>query len=740
MTSRNSFWKFSEWNFKKRAWALVVLFVVWFFILPVYVFSKAGTMIQGMEQGLQPVGEKIWISTTIMNTGIPGGGLYGILVAAMGIFLALQGFSWNNHQSRVDMYKSVPVKDNTRFWYINLNSLWIFVLSFGVNMVLANLSATIWGVWNRQFLGASVFSFVIHLLLFVSVYFVTLIAQGLTGNIVLGFCGASVLLLIEPACFLLRREMMSLFYHTYMKRGVYEVLQDGVFSPLSLYIGAYKSVSMKNGGFAQPGNYGEIWTYLLIFLVQIILYGSVAWLVYCKRPAQTGGRAMLFPKTKPVIKCVIMILGSLGFSVFLARFDERAKVWYGFFGVICALCILQVVLQVIMEGDFKEALKGKVSFAAAAVVTLAVFAVTAFDLTGFDSYLPEEEKIESFAFVRANDYIYNYFDENQNPVTAKEYLMENMKIEDAVAKNLLFSELTEAIENDEYYYKEDTEEISGEYEEAATVNGGNVYEDGNSREPVYIKFRLTSGKEVVRSYYLPRSRIRNCYYYLYDLAEYKECVYSVLKDDIAEEFLKADNHNYAYYCAYPSAWTSDDNTKDPILVEELFCAMQSDLRNRSSETIMTMAPVGELNFATNYTRSMEDKSIYFSIPVYEADRETMAVLKEKEWFRSADISGENVSAIHIYQYQENDNKRKLMIIEPENPFFEPVLEAFCFSERANDVVDSGAFTKRGYYVEIETADGYRSYSGYLFVDKFPKELEKAFENVDYDEEFPPGVG
>lgn len=745
MTSRNSFWKFSKWNFKKRAWALVLLFVIWFFALPVAVFSKAGTMIQGLQQSPQSLEKQLeWTVNLIVNRSITGSGLYGVFAVAMGIFLALQGFSWNNHQSRVDMYKSVPVKENTRFWYINFNSFLIFILSFGINMILANISAAVWGVWRGQFLVVSVFSFFMHLLLFASAYFVTLIAQMLTGNIALGFCGASVLLLIEPACFFLGRNLMSLFYETYVGRGLYETLSQGIFSPLSLYIGLYKSVSMKNMAFADIGNYGGIWKYIIIFLIQIVLYGSIAFILCRKRPAQTGGKTMIFPKTKPVIKCIIMILGSLAFGIFLAGFDERAKAWYGFFGVICGLLILQAVLQMIMEGDIKEVLKGKGVFGIAAAAALAVFAVFVFDLTGFDSYLPEEEKMESFAFVRANDYCYYFYDENKVSQSSRENLLENMSIEDEEAARILLAELKQAIESDDYYYKDDNEKdaegekaVPGDMETAAAL-----YEDGDDREPVLIKFHLTNGKEVVRSYYLPLWRIRKCYCYLYDLEEYKEDVYSALQEYVANEFLNPDNHNYAYYRAYPFLASSVDNTKDPALVQKLFLAMQSDLRNRTSEDVMATAPVGELNFSTDYKNNTGSRNIYLDLPVYEADEETIALLEESGWLRLDGIDNERISVIRVYQYQtdDSDDRRKVLEIKQGDPLFEPVMEAFCLSERLNDVVDSGAFTKKGYYMEVETMDGWSSYSGVLFRDSFPEELEKAFENVEYDEDFLSGVG
>lgn len=736
MTSRNSFWRYSKWNFKKRVWAFVLLFAIWFFALPVALFSRAGNMVQGIQQNTQSLEEQLeWIINMLANRSVTGSGLFGLFAVAMGIFLGLQGFSWNNHQSRVDMYKSVPVKENTRFWYINLNSFLIFTLSFGINMILANLSAALWGVWSGKLLAVSVFSFFMHLLLFASVYFITLIAQMLTGNIVLGFCGSSVLLLTEPACFLLCRNFMSLYFNTYVESGFYETMGGGILSPLSLYIKTYKSVSMEYRGFVDPGNYGEIWKYMLLFVLQILLYGGIACVLCQKRPAQTGGKTMIFPRTKPVIKCVVMVLGSLAFGIFLARFDENAKIWYGLFGVLCGLLILQVVLQTVMEGDLKEAFKGKGTFGIAAVVTLSIFAIFVLDLTGFDSYLPKEEQVESFAFIRANDHSYYLYDEDLVSVPPSKYLMENMKIEDEEARRILLSELTQAMENDEYYYKNESKEQNAETI-ADPENAVSLYEDGNEKETVEIKFYLKNGREVVRSYYLPLYRIRNCYCYLYDLEEYKETVYSALKGYIADEFLNPENKSYAYYSSYPSTASSVDNTKNPALVEKLFLAMQADLRSRKSEEVMTMAPIGALRVSTGDRKIAGSRSIYLNMPVYETDEETMALLEDNGWLRPDGKDKENVSMIRIYQYQTLDgiDRRKVLEIKPKDALFDQVLDAFCFSERLNEVVDSNAFIKRGYYVEIEIGDGYNSYSGVLFLDKFPGGLEKEFENKEYEED------
>ena len=63
---------------------LAVLLVVWFFALPVSVFSKAGTMIRGMQQSIQPLEKQMeWAVNMIVNRSVSGNGLYGAFAGSM---------------------------------------------------------------------------------------------------------------------------------------------------------------------------------------------------------------------------------------------------------------------------------------------------------------------------------------------------------------------------------------------------------------------------------------------------------------------------------------------------------------------------------------------------------------------------------------------------------------------------------------------------------------------------------
>lgn len=755
MTSKSSFWKYSIWNFKKRLWTFVLCMTACFFIMPVALFVATGTLMQGYnaEQLEKNYG---WFRYRIVNDCIAGGGWYGIIVIAMAVFLALHAFAWINQQNKVDMYKSVPVKSSMRFWYINLNSLIIFLISFGGNLMLANIAASIRGIWSRIFFEASAVSFFMHLHLFLSSYFVVLIAQYLTGNVVLGFLGGTVLLGLEPLCCVLKEALMNVFFHTHIYRVIDESFGNGIISPVGAYVRMYKTISEKWLGFANEANFGGTWIFIILMLVQILIYGTAAYVLYQKRPAQTSGKAVIFARLKPVIKFVIMVVGSLCLAAFMAALNNKPAMWYGFFGAVCGLLILQVILQTIMEGDFRESIKGRFSFAAAFVVTLVIYFVFALDITGYDTYLPKAERVESLAFARGGDFVYNFMDEMGNYVEADEYLLDNMRITDEAAIERVLSVLQNEIEAGEYYYQDKSD---GEYLGQEAAEYGEIpeyrFEDDGLKTEVYIKLRLAGGREVVRSYFLKKAAARKCFAELYELPEYKEAVYTILDERTSLRLFNRDNLPTVSYCAY-NLETGSEKSESLELTRALFDALKEDVKKRSLETITSQAPVGSLEFAAFPEKFMESheyhpgvKQLYLSMPVYEEDEAAIGLLKEIGWYREPGVKVEDIAMITVYQmvYDGKDAvARKTMHINPEDPIFERVAEDLLPYEAAAGVADSGTFTKKDYWAEVtlwpETDNemyGYYQYSCQLMCDKFPIALEKMFENVELDAESK-GVG
>ena len=211
MTSKNSYWKLSAWNLKKRFWVILLNVMICFFMLPVATFINVKNYL--MNYPLDA--ETVWIQKNIVNSSIMGSGVFAVITVVLAVFMALQCFSWINNRSKVDLYKSVPVKEVARFTYINVNSVVIFMLAFGVNLFLANIAVGINGLWSNQILYASILSMVLHSLLFIVSYVITLLAIFLTGNTVMGFFASITLLAIEPAVLYIKDALMGQYFHTF---------------------------------------------------------------------------------------------------------------------------------------------------------------------------------------------------------------------------------------------------------------------------------------------------------------------------------------------------------------------------------------------------------------------------------------------------------------------------------------------------------------------------------------------
>lgn len=750
MTSKNSFWKYSVWNFKKRAWTFALCATAWFFIMPVALFVESSSLLRNYGMGIEPLQERYnWLRYVVINNHIAGSEVYCVAVLAMGVFLGLQSFAWMHHQNKVDMFKSVPVKGAARFWYINLNSLLIFVLSFGGNLVLANIAASIKGIWSQIFWDASLSSFSMHLMLFLASYFIVIIGQCLTGNTVLGFLGSAVLLGVEPLCFVLREIMMEIFFRTYFDVSLWKTLSSGIISPIPVYVRMYKTVSDGWLGFANGNNYGGIWFFQIIMGAQILLYGTAAYLLYQKRPAQTGGKSIIFPKLKPVVKFVIMTVGSLCAGALMAGFNEGAAMWYGFFGAVCGLFILQVILQTVIEGDFRECIKGKGSFAAAFVVTMFIYFGFALDMAGYDTYLPGEKQIEDFAFARGGDCAYGYVDERGNYIEAERYLLENMRITDEAAIEKLLAVLQREIDAGDYCYRD--EEFWGEKTAEAVETTGLRFEDDNRKETLYIKFRLAGGREVVRLYYLKKAAIRECFEEIYELPEYKEAVYPIMAKQTGIKLFNRISLPVVTYTAY-NLENKSSKSESYDLVKKLYDTLQEDVAKRSVQVIMGKRPVGILEFAAFPEKYMEKneyepdvRQFNLMIPIYEEDEATVALLQEIGWYEGPEVKVEKIAMITVYQTIDDNGNRKEMHLSPGDFLFEQVAEDLVPHDAVSRTPDPGAFTKESYWVEVTLIPeegheiyGYQRYSCKLGRDYFPAALEKAFEDIEVEKDS--GVG
>lgn len=729
MTSKNSFWKFSIWNLKKRTWTFALCGVIWFFALVVPMFMETQRIVAGLAGY---TGTDIaWQQQMLINTFMSGGGGHAALAIALAIFLGVQGFSWNNHQQKVDMYKSVPIKAAARFWYINGNSLLIFTVTYGCGLILANAIAGFSGLWCSAFLYAALYSFFIHMLLFIAVYFVVVIAQHLTGNVILAVMGSAILIFIEAACQLMIEGFKNIFFDTYTGSRSYVVVENGIISPFGPFLKAYKTVSMQERGFADVTGYADAWLPILLLIVHIVIYGSVAYVLYQKRPAQTGGKTIIFNKTKPIIKGVLLVVGSLYFGGLMMVIGGYDTLGYGIFGIACGLVIFHAILQSIMNGGFKEIFKGKIGLLVSAVIAFGIYFGFAFDITGYDTYLPDADEVESYAFIRSNDWVYDIYNDTGEYVSTEDYLMDQMAISDTASKEALLNMIGTAMEENDYRFWDHDTWGYGIEEVTQEVSLYPTYEDGNTQERVTVVYRLKNGQTKERSYVLRVEDVRNFWTMYYDLPQYKELIHSIYREGVKKAMENEEYRTCLSYHAYGTA-QSDANTWTEEVYMPMYEAVCEDLMTRSAEVVLNESPQNCIRI------DIEDKNrtlYHLSIPVYESDVQTIALLKEYGWYQEAGIRPEDVLTLAVTQEYEVDNEYgyeyKVLDVPLDAGYFEKAVDALILIEASDYVADSGAYLKNGYYADVNVQiDGMTySYSCYFDRNKFPQELEDAFADV-----------
>ncbi|MCH5280498.1 MAG: hypothetical protein J1E61_03445 [Lachnospiraceae bacterium] len=695
MTSKNSFWKFSLWNFKQRAWSLVIIICGWFFLLPGIVFVKG----EHIGTNADVIRKEI-IADTIMG-GDTNAYFYGLLCIAIGIFLALTAFSYNNHQNKTDLYLSVPVKALHRFLYINANSLLIFIIGFGGNMALANVAAAIRGIWNGRFFQFSCLSFVIYFSIFAGSYALALIAQHLTGNPILGFLGSGILFLAEPLCNFLSDSLMIHFYdhHVVTYTNLY---MNGVLSPFT----QFAKVNMALTYYADAiGDYYYplIIKAILILFLEAVIYGFIAYKLYLKKTGGNGGKAIAFSQAKPVIKVLIMVLGALTVATAFTDINGDKALSYGLLGAIFALLFLQLILQLIMEGNFKDVLKGRLSFLTAAILTLGIYFGIALDVTGYDTYLPDIDKMASISLYRSTDMRLGW-DQlyPSSRMTGSEYLLSTMCLEDEAAKQYILSVLSEAIQNP-----------------STEAEGG---------ELLLVRYFLNNGKEVNRSYMVDKELIRSLYAYLYDLPEYIESVEMVLQEGVDKKFIDPDNRPEVSYLTFlGQEYIHSQSTTSVEVIQRLLGAQKEDTRNRKAAVIMEEAPIGIIYFNTHTTLGDEGYG-HLYLPVYESDENIIAILKEIGWYQETGIDPGQVSQIDVYETMvwTGENAKLLMTIEPDDSLFEPVLSDLFNSNAKLYMSDPGMVVEERYEVEVYYKNGSVK-SCMLLLDGFPEELREALQ-------------
>lgn len=622
MTSKNLFFKRMKQDLEQRIWLPVIFFIICFLSMEMTLVSRLDSW-SGRTDFVERFTRYVTESFFVANNGL------AVLTMIVAVVSAISGFAYMHSSKKLDVYHSIPIKRESLFLqqycygiiYFLVPMIIHVLICFGISVANGVAVATIFG---------QVCEFVlVHLLMYLAVYAVTLVAVCLTGNIVISVLGAGILLFYSCVLEFLKHELMAKFFETYY--GSEYTISIWAFSPVHLILNMV----------SEGEDAGYIGFYIKLVLMAVV-YTVAAVLLYKKRPTEAAGKTMTYPVTEPVIKTMVVFPSAIGCGFLFAGIISNSNEFAWFvFGCVFGFVIICPLMEVIYRKDVKAVFHRPLQIVFNGVLVIAVVFIFQFDLFGYDTYIPAENKVESYAIAMPK---LNYINTDYSSTN---YCMENMKITDNDSVRMLLehgAELTRPARTD----KLDVE--SGDYYFADLV----------------VRYNLKNGKSVYRSYLVNTkdAKVMQWVGDMYNDMAYKQGSYPILTEEETENYVGI-LLDYAYYSE--SIQLSQDR------MQKFLETYKWELSQKTFKELMEEYPVAQLAFAKKYAEDneytypmVEEKyaistvysegttfeygSTQSGYKIYPSCKQTIALLEEYGARIVNEIPVEDVVSIRIEDY------------------------------------------------------------------------------------------
>lgn len=641
----------------------------------------------------------------------------GIIVSA--VLAAFTGFSYLQSKNKLDLFHSIPVKRETLFGIQYISGLFIFLIPYGVNILLMLIVCITRTVCTAAVMNSFIVGIFIQLFYFLLFYHVVIIAIVMTGRILVGVFGTIVFFGYAPALQAVVCGYYQMYFDTFYMSGdslFHKIL--GYLSPVTMYIN-HMTVFYENEQNSISVLLENWFMLAAVIVIAAVLLAAALWL-YKKRPSEAALHSMVFPKSKPVIKVLLLTVLSAACGLFFASMAMEAVDFWVAFGIVFGTVILHCIVEVIYSYEFKKVLSQKMTFFISLGIVLLFAAVFRFDIFGYDTRIPVENKIESMAVsVNGLDDYMNYYEQTDGQLHS--YTMDQYRFKYGKMKDI------------ETAYK--LAELGVENEKSQS------YKDSkdNNWSFVNVQFVLKGGGVKYRSYHIVDEELETLIPSLYDTPGFKEGEYPLMNMNIQNPAIKQVELSDGYHASEIMNITKED-------AQKLLSVYQHELKEASSEDLKPEAVIGVLDF---YKDSYEELATAYC--VYENFTETRSLLGQLGYEMQGKPELSEVEQITIYNYTE-DYSMRTADYSALSSVNEDGSLTFTDAEDIRDIMESAILNRNstlyeemGYNISVvteRTVAGKNKESSYYTFRKgmVPDCVTEAFERVAEEIEKSPSKG
>lgn len=655
MTSKKLY--LAKWleNCKRRSWTFLLCLVMTFLFLPVTaainLTRNYSSIQEEIARGMSAADLMIWEQNQknlfLRMCGFSEEVL--VLSCVFAVLFAVQGFSWLYSRKKTDLYMSVPVSNGKRYLMIMGNGIIVFGTAYLMAEICCILVGAGFGVVTFGSILQLSLAWVVNMLMFTAIYQVALLAVVLTGNVLTALLGCTVFFSYEPLMRLLVNQLKSNYFMTFCSAESERMMQRPYLTPLANAAEFISNTGYSNGKlYGSP--YGEnlsvyagVGIQILIMAAMAGVWGLCAYILYRRRKTESYGYAIAFKGAKGWIRFALTVPFSiaLGMLVSIWAGDSMLFLWAG---ALAGLVFGHAIIQLIYERDLRAIFKKVFSLALSGVLSAAVLAVFCYDLTGYDHYVPETDRIKAVAVTIQHDYsgVSRYYREpfDGSRMDLSNFLLQEMNSGDP--------DTIQAVADMAQDYVEHLKNQGEDY--------GRYYEEGTDFHTWVVRYKLYNGREVYRKFYS-------------DAMQMTEQINTVMRDEayqkmrcqlLGESFADALNQMKIIYNNGISEYLY---TMDK---EVLYQAFAEEMRDYDYTLISTQLPKGVLSFSIPNPEKSGSNLCYWEYPVYESFEKTIDLIAQNGipvWEKHA-LSAEDIESISVdYYYYEKEEDNALQLVD-----------------------------------------------------------------------------
>ena len=636
-------------SLRRNLWGFVLGGVGFFFSLLLPVLMTMQRALETRAHQLQEYPDLVdqdWQGALSAVSSLLGGGnpFVKTTFVIMAIVCGIAMFAYLHTRQKVDFYHSLPIS-RTQLFVNNYLTGVIFAVSTYVVMLAVSLACTFamgFGAavdWSA--IGGAVVS---HLIVFLLLYALTVLTTVVCGNTVISLLLLAWVMLSPMLVYMLYSGLCNKFYQTYTMQSV-DMKAVFHLAPLVQFFEL-------DGLHYERVEYVEQTSALGLLLVYLVAAAAVtvlSWYLFRIRKSERAGVALAFAPAKLPIKvymCLIMgVAFGLGFGMIAGDF------WF-WIGLVLGAVLCHWIVEMIYAFDFHAIFAKPVHLAAILVVLFAGMLCMKFDVTGYDTWLPDRNSIQAVSISGSAE-----------------------------------EKLTGADNIDAVYQLA---------EMGTQVNQSALYEEGNYHG-LTLRFWL-GGRTAIRYYLLPNNEEVNVLLrQVYHSEEYKRAAWPLFQIDVDQQ--NAENRFSLDVYTNESGYEIASTVYDWDSVRQILAALQEESLARTENGL----PVLRLEIYQIDTNGVQE--LKGDAYVTAEDQKTLALIEKLSGVTPMQLSTEEVKLIDLqYRMQDANGDAVWKSVEVTDPADIAALLKNAVNRDAMNLYSTDEAEKNGFSLD-ERMDG-----------------------------------